>query len=69
MEFRLLEFMVRNAGQTLSRRLIFENVWEYYFDPGTNLIDVHVGRLRKKIDGPGERSIIRTIRGQGYTLE
>lgn len=68
MEFRLLEFLVRNAGQTLTRRMIFETVWEYYFDPGTNLIDVHVGRLRKKIDGPGEQPIIRTIRGQGYAL-
>jgi two-component system OmpR family response regulator len=68
MEFRLLEFMIKNAGQTLTRRMIFENVWEYYFDPGTNLIDVHIGRLRKKIDGPGEQPIIRTIRGQGYAL-
>ena len=68
MEFRLLEFMMRNAGQTLSRRIIFEQVWEYYFDPGTNLIEVHIGRLRKKIDGPGEKPIIRTVRGEGYTL-
>ena len=68
MEFKLLEFMIRNAGQLLSRRMIFESVWEYYFDPGTNLIDVHIGRLRKKIDGPGEQPIIRTARGHGYSL-
>ena len=66
MEFQLLEFMMRNPGQTLSRRMIFETVWEYYFDPGTNLIDVHVGRLRKKIDVPGEPSLIKTERGVGY---
>jgi two-component system OmpR family response regulator len=66
MEFQLLEFMMRNAGQTLSRRMIFETVWEYYFDPGTNLIDVHVGRLRKKIDLPGAPSLIKTERGVGY---
>ncbi len=68
MEFKLLEFMMRNAGQSLSRRMIFEAVWEYYFDPGTNLIDVHVGRLRRKIDAPGARPLFRTERGVGYTL-
>ena len=68
MEFRLLEFMMRNAGQILSRRLIFEAVWEYYFDPGTNLIDVHVGRLRRKIDTPGTAPLFRTERGVGYLL-
>ncbi|HZC17585.1 MAG TPA: response regulator transcription factor [Caulobacteraceae bacterium] len=66
MEFQLLEFMMRNAGQTLSRRMIFETVWEYYFDPGTNLIDVHVGRLRRKIDILGAPSLIKTERGVGY---
>ena len=69
MEFKLLEFMMRNSGQMLSRRMIFEHVWEHYFDPGTNLIDVHVGRLRKKIDAPGEPSFIRTERGVGYVLD
>jgi two-component system, OmpR family, response regulator len=68
MEFKLLEFMMRNPGQMLSRRMIFEHVWEYYFDPGTNLIDVHVGKLRKKIDDPGRASFIRTERGVGYVL-
>jgi len=69
MEFKLLEFMMRNAGQTLSRRMIFEQVWEYYFDPGTNLIDVHVGKLRRKIDFPGTRPLFRTERGVGYVLD
>lgn len=69
MEFKLLEFMMRNAGQLLSRRIIFEHVWEYQFDPGTNLIDVHVGRLRKKIDDPGKPSFIRTERGVGYVFD
>jgi two-component system OmpR family response regulator len=69
MEFKLLEFMMRNAGRRLSRRLIFESVWEYYFDPGTNLIDVHVGRLRKKLDIPSVPSLIRTERGEGYTFD
>lgn len=68
MEFQLLEFMMRNAGQLLTRRMIFEAVWEYYFDPGTNLINVHVGKLRRKIDGPGLLPLIRTERGQGYML-
>jgi two-component system, OmpR family, response regulator len=68
MEFKLLEFMMRNAGQMLSRRMIFEHVWEYHFDPGTNLIDVHVGRLRKKIDDPEGPSFIRTERGVGFVL-
>ena len=68
MEFKLLEFMMRNAGQSLSRRMIFETVWEYYFDPGTNLIDVHVGRLRRKIDVLGTRPLFRTERGVGYLL-
>ncbi|SDH14182.1 response regulator transcription factor [Paraburkholderia phenazinium] len=65
-EFRVLEFMMRHAGQVLTRTMIFEAVWGCRFDPGTNLIDVHVGRLRKKVDTPGERPLIRTIRGSGY---
>jgi two-component system, OmpR family, response regulator len=68
MEFKLLEFMMRNAGQPLSRRMIFEAVWDYYFDPGTNLIDVHVGKLRRKIDVPGAAPLFKTERGLGYML-
>ncbi|WP_206997156.1 response regulator transcription factor [Trinickia mobilis] len=65
-ELRVLEFMMRHAGQILTRTMIFEAVWGCRFDPGTNLIDVHVGRLRKKVEMPGERPMIRTIRGSGY---
>ncbi|WP_434109356.1 response regulator transcription factor [Paraburkholderia caffeinilytica] len=65
-EFRVLEFMMRHTGQVLTRTMIFEAVWGCRFDPGTNLIDVHVGRLRKKVETPGERPLIRTIRGSGY---
>ena len=68
-EFKLLEFMMRNAGQALSRRMIFEAVWDYYFDPGTNLIDVHVAKLRRKIDTPGLTPLIRTERGLGYIID
>lgn len=67
-EFRVLEFMMRHPGQVLTRTMIFEAVWGCRFDPGTNLIDVHVGRLRKKVDVPGEPPLIRTIRGSGYML-
>jgi two-component system OmpR family response regulator len=64
----LLEFLMRNPGQLLTRRMIFKQVWQYGFDPGTNLIDVHVGRLRRKIDDPQGPSLIRTERGVGYVL-
>ncbi|UVS97243.1 response regulator transcription factor [Burkholderia glumae] len=67
-EFRVLEFMMRHAGRVLTRTMIFEEVWGCRFDPGTNLIDVHVGRLRRKINRPGEAPLIRTIRGAGYLL-
>ena len=67
-EFRLLEFLVRNSGQVLTRTMIFESVWGYHFDPGTNVIDVHIGRLRKKVDPCGLAPLIRTVRGSGYRL-
>ena len=67
-EYKLLEFLMRNTGQILSRMMIFEEVWGYHFDPGTNLIDVHIGRLRKKIDSPGQSPLIRTVRGSGYAI-
>ena len=68
-EFRVLEFMMRHVGQVLTRTMIFEGVWGCRFDPGTNLIDVHVGRLRKKVDDVSGRPAIRTIRGSGYLLD
>jgi two-component system OmpR family response regulator len=67
-EFRLLEFLLRNSGQVLTRTMIFEAVWGYHFDPGTNVIDVHIARLRKKVDPPGLEPLIRTVRGLGYRL-
>jgi two-component system OmpR family response regulator len=67
-EYRILEFMVRNSGQTITRSMLFEAVWGYHFDPGTNLIDVHMGRLRRKIDPQGLEPLIQTVRGRGYIL-
>ena len=67
-EFRLLEFMLRNYGQTVTRNMLFESVWGYHFDPGTNIIDVHIGRLRRKVDTPGLPPLIHTVRGSGYML-
>ena len=67
-EFKLLEFLMRNSGEVLTRTMIFEAIWGYHFDPGTNLIDVHLSRLRKKVDTPGVEPMIRTIRGSGYAL-
>jgi len=67
-EFRLLEYMMRNSGQTLTRGMIFEAVWNYHFDPYTNLIEVHMGRLRKKIDTAGLPALIHTVWGTGYIL-
>lgn len=67
-EYRLLEFLMRNSGQVLSRTMIFEHVWGFHFDPGTNVIDVHIGRLRRKIDAAGRPALIHTVRGSGYRL-
>jgi two-component system, OmpR family, response regulator len=69
MEFRLLEFLARHAGDVVSRRIIFEQVWGYYFDPGANLINVHIARLRKKLDRPDKPSAIVTVKGEGYRLD
>lgn len=69
MEFRLLEFLARHAGQTVSRRMLFEQVWNYHFDPGANLINVHIARLRRKLDRPGHPSAISTVKGEGYRLD
>lgn len=68
-ERRLLEFMMRNAGRVMTRTAIFEGVWGSSFDPGTNLVDVHIGRLRNAIEIPGKPSQIRTVRGVGYILQ
>jgi len=68
-EFKLLEFLVRNAGQVVTRSMLFQEVWGYHFDPGTNLIDVHIGRVRKRIEQPGRPQPIRTVRGSGYVID
>lgn len=68
-EFRLLEHLMRHAGRVVTRTMLLESIWDYSFDPGTNVIDVHVSRLRGKIDGPGEQPLIHTVRGAGYKLD
>jgi two-component system OmpR family response regulator len=65
-EFRLLEYMMRRKGQVLTREMLFREVWKYKFFPRTNLVDVHVGRLRRKIDGPHEPAMILSVRGKGF---
>jgi len=68
-EFRLLEFLMRHAGQSVTRTMLLEKVWEYHFDPQTNVIDVHVSRLRSKIDKGFDKAMLQTVRGAGYRLE
>ena len=68
-EFRLLEYLMRHAGQVVTRTMLLESVWEYHFDPQTNVIDVHISRLRAKIDKDFERPLLHTVRGAGYRLE
>jgi len=67
-EFQLLEYLMRNAGHVVTRTMLLENVWDYHFDPQTNVIDVHVSRLRQKIDKSFERALLHTVRGAGYCL-
>jgi len=67
-EFRLLEFLIRHAGQVVTRTMLLERVWDYHFDPQTNVIDVHVSRLRQKVDKPFATPLIHTIRNAGYIL-
>jgi two-component system OmpR family response regulator len=68
-EFRLLEYLMRHAGQVVTRTMLLENVWDYHFDPQTNVIDVHVSRLRSKIEKGFDKPILHTIRGAGYMLK
>jgi two-component system OmpR family response regulator len=67
-EYRLLEFLLRNQGKVVTRTMMLEEVWEYHFDPGTNVIDVHMSRLRRKIEAAGDVPILHTVRGIGYIL-
>ena len=68
-EFQLLEFLMRHGGQSVTRTMLLEKVWEYHFDPQTNVIDVHISRLRSKIDKGFDRAMLQTVRGAGYRLE
>ena len=68
-EWRLLEYLMRHPGQVLTRTMLLERVWDLSFDPTTNVVDVHVSRLRRKLELPGEPALIRTVRGAGYVLE
>jgi two-component system, OmpR family, response regulator len=68
-EFRLLEFLMQNAGNVVTRSMLLEKVWDYHFDPMTNVIDVHVSRLRAKIDKEFGAPMLQTVRGSGYRLE
>ena len=67
-EFRLLEYLMKHAGQVVTRTMLLENVWDYHFDPQTNVIDVHMSRLRAKIDKGHKSSLLHTIRGAGYMI-
>jgi two-component system OmpR family response regulator len=67
-EFRLLEYLMKHAGQVVTRTMLLENVWDYHFDPQTNVIDVHISRLRSKIDKGFARPLLHTVRGAGYVI-
>src|SRR5438034_5125193 len=67
-EFQLLEYLMRNAGHVVTRTMLLENVWDYHFDPQTNVIDVYVSRLRSKIDRGFDEPILQTVRGAGYMI-
>ena len=67
-EFQMLEFLMRRQGRVVTRTMLLEGVWDYRFDPRTNVIDVHISRLRRKIDAEGEPALIHTVRGSGYKL-
>ncbi len=67
-EFRLLEYLMKNAGQVVTRTMLLENVWDYHFDPQTNVIDVHISRLRSKIDKNFDIPLLHTVRGAGYMV-
>jgi two-component system OmpR family response regulator len=68
-EFKLLEYLLRHKGQVVTRTMLLEHVWDYHFDPQTNVIDVHISRLRRKIDESSHTSLIQTVRGAGYIIQ
>lgn len=67
-EFRLLEFLLRNAGKVVTRTMLLEHVWDFHFDPKTNIVETHISRLRAKIDNGNDPALIETVRGSGYRL-
>ncbi|WP_294232899.1 response regulator transcription factor [uncultured Sphingomonas sp.] len=68
-ELKLLDYMVRRPGRIITRSMLLQDVWGYSFEPNTNVVDVHMGRLRRKVDGEGEAPLIRNVRGQGYVFD
>lgn len=67
-EFRILSYLARNVGRVVTRSMLLENVWDYHFDPQTNIIDQHISNLRQKIEGPDAKPLIHTVRGMGYVM-
>ncbi|HUN25468.1 MAG TPA: response regulator transcription factor [Steroidobacteraceae bacterium] len=67
-EFQLLEYLMRHAGQVVTRTMLLENVWDYHFDPQTNVVDVHISKLRQKIDADFEQPLVKTVRSAGYMI-
>ena len=67
-EFNLLEYLARHAGQVVTRTMMLEKIWNYHFDPGSNVVDVHIGRLRRKLEEGFAAPILHTVRGAGYRL-
>jgi two-component system OmpR family response regulator len=67
-EFQLLEYLMRHVGQVVTRTMLLENVWDYHFDPQTNIVDVHISNLRQKIESAGETPLVKTVRGAGYMM-
>lgn len=68
-EFRLLEYLLRHKGEVVTRTMLLENVWDFHFDPKTNIVETHISRLRSKVDKGFERELIRTVRGSGYMVD
>ncbi len=68
-ELKLLDYLVRRPGRIVTRSMLLQDVWGYTFEPNSNVVDVHIGRLRRKVDAEGEPQLIRNVRGQGYVFD
>jgi two-component system, OmpR family, response regulator len=68
-ELKLLDYLARRPGRIVTRSMLLQDVWGYTFEPNSNVVDVHIGRLRRKVDAEGEPQLIRNVRGQGYILD